>query len=242
MNNNDQMKKWIAISEQQQLEESFLGLFKTFAEPIRQLAYGIYSLIRAIIATVGGGSKVAGPMLEDLLTLIFEHYKSQSKEPETGMTAQPISSPPATKPEPISSPPATKPEPEERPIEPLRNRLLPYLRQKSIEFDDEMLEMTKQIDKLYARFFSDPLKKTVFNNFMNKDFPEMKDKLVRFLKMMVGPKLQGKDAPEPISSPPATKPEPGPISKALNMPPSSGGLGSVGRAIDNSLAKSVKNR
>ena len=231
MNDHDQMKKWIAISEQQQLEESFLGLFKTFAEPIRQLAYGIYSLIRAIIATVGGGSKVAGPMLEDLLTLIFEHYKSQSKEPETGMTAQPI-----------SSPPATKPEPEERPIEPLRNRLLPYLRQKSIEFDDEMLEMTKQIDKLYARFFSDPLKKTVFNNFMNKDFPEMKDKLVRFLKMMVGPKLQGKDAPEPISSPPATKPEPGPISKALNMPPSSGGLGSVGRAIDNSLAKSVKNR
>lgn len=197
LNERDQMKRWIAISEQQQLEESFLGLFKAFGPVIRAFGTAFYQLMRFVIPVAYASGRNVGKIAEDLAQLVFDYYIKEKETgiaknfqgQETGMSRKP----------------------------PIKNTLIAYLRQAGVEFDENMEAAAEQMDNIFnSSVLPDKMKQQVFKNFVTQTLPEIKDKIVRFLKAMAGPKVGLKDgptgtdkmrAPGPSTQAPAPAPE-----------------------------------
>jgi len=180
LNERDQMKRWIAISEQQQLEESFLGLFKAMGPVMLAVGNAFYQLMRFIIPVAVASGKNLGQIIDDVTQFIFEYY---AKEKEPGK---------------VDGMSATPPEQEsgltrKAPIGP---RLMAYLKQRGIDFDEDMEAAADNMDKVFnSSILRDKGKQMLFKNFVTQTLPEMKDKIVRFLKAMAGPKVGLKDGP-----------------------------------------------
>lgn len=179
MDNREQMKKWIAISEQQQLDESFLGFFRAMGTSTMAMGNAFFQLMKFIVPVAYSSGKNLGKIIDDVTQLVFEYYGKEDEPKVDGMTATPPS-----------------PETGLTKKPPMKTRLMAYLRQAGIDFDQDMEDMADQMDKVYnSTILRDPMKQQVFKNFVFETLPEIKDKMVRFLKAMVGPKLKTMDGP-----------------------------------------------